>query len=65
MGAEQFCEVLARLRGNDAVAQWRQLQKVMAPLAQAAIAHLNSTKSERRCQGQSLYFRPLFSSWCS
>jgi len=38
VGAEQFCEVLARLRGEEAVAQWRQLQQVMAPLAKAAIA---------------------------
>ncbi|HEY9799341.1 MAG TPA: NAD(P)/FAD-dependent oxidoreductase [Leptolyngbyaceae cyanobacterium] len=38
VGAEQFCEVLARLRGEDAVLQWRQLQRVMTPLAEAAIA---------------------------
>ena len=38
VGAEQFCEVLARLRGNDAVAEWRELQRVMEPLASAAIA---------------------------
>ncbi|MBD2344480.1 phytoene desaturase family protein [Anabaena subtropica] len=38
VGAEQFCEVLERLRGKDAVAEWRQLQRVMTPLAQAAIA---------------------------
>ncbi|MBH8554226.1 NAD(P)/FAD-dependent oxidoreductase [Nostocaceae cyanobacterium CENA357] len=38
VGAEQFCEVLAKLRGKDAVAQWRHLQEVMTPLAQAAIA---------------------------
>lgn len=38
VGAEQFCEVLARLRGEDAVAEWRRLQEVMTPLAQAAIA---------------------------
>ncbi|ALF56425.1 carotene isomerase [Nostoc piscinale CENA21] len=38
VGAEQFCDVLARLRGEDAVVQWRKLQQIMAPLAQAAIA---------------------------
>lgn len=38
VGAEQFCEVLARLRGEDAVSEWRHLQQVMTPLAQAAIA---------------------------
>jgi phytoene dehydrogenase-like protein len=38
VGAEQFCEVLAKLRGNDAVAEWRELQRVMEPLKSAAIA---------------------------
>lgn len=38
VGALQFCEVLQQLRGESAVAQWRQLQEIMAPLAQAAIA---------------------------
>jgi phytoene dehydrogenase-like protein len=38
VGAEQFCDVLARLRGEEAVAEWRKLQRVMTPLAQAAIA---------------------------
>ncbi|MES1022840.1 NAD(P)/FAD-dependent oxidoreductase [Gloeocapsa sp. BRSZ] len=38
VGAEQFCEVLARLRGDQAVAEWRELQRVMEPLSQAAIA---------------------------
>ncbi|RCJ27825.1 carotene isomerase [Nostoc minutum NIES-26] len=38
VGAEQFCEVLKRFRGSDAVAEWQQLQRVMEPLAQAAIA---------------------------
>jgi phytoene dehydrogenase-like protein len=38
VGAEPFCEVLARLRGQDAVAEWRSFQKVMEPLGQAAIA---------------------------
>ena len=38
VGAEQFCEVLKRLRGDDAVAEWRTLQRVMEPLASAAVA---------------------------
>lgn len=38
VGAEQFCEVLLRLRGAAAVAEWQQLQRVMEPYAQAAIA---------------------------
>ncbi|MFH7030811.1 MAG: phytoene desaturase family protein [Heteroscytonema crispum UTEX LB 1556] len=38
VGAEQFCEVLARFCGSDAVTQWRELQRVMEPLANAAIA---------------------------
>jgi phytoene dehydrogenase-like protein len=38
VGAEQFCDVLARLRGEEAVSEWRKLQRVMTPLAQAAIA---------------------------
>jgi phytoene dehydrogenase-like protein len=38
VGAEQFCEVLLRLRGEKAVKEWRELQRVMAPLADAAIA---------------------------
>ncbi|BAZ52836.1 amine oxidase [Nostoc sp. NIES-4103] len=38
VGAEQFCEVLTKLRGHDAVAQWQELQRVMEPLARAAIA---------------------------
>jgi len=38
VGADQFCDVLQRLRGETAVAQWRELQRVMAPLANAAIA---------------------------
>ncbi|NEP36751.1 FAD-dependent oxidoreductase, partial [Moorena sp. SIO3B2] len=38
VGADQFCEVLARLRGKDAVTEWRELQRVMEPLAKAAIA---------------------------
>lgn len=38
VGSDQFCEVLQKLRGEDAVNQWRQLQKVMQPYAEAAIA---------------------------
>lgn len=38
VGAEQFCEILAKLRGDEAVAEWRELQRVMEPLASAAIA---------------------------
>ncbi|NEQ74422.1 MAG: NAD(P)/FAD-dependent oxidoreductase [Okeania sp. SIO2C9] len=38
VGADQFCDVLRKLRGESAVAEWRQLQKVMAPFAEAAIA---------------------------
>ena len=38
VGADQFAAVLAQLRGQEAVAQWQQLQKRMEPLAQAAVA---------------------------
>jgi len=38
VGADQFCDVLKRLRGEGAVSEWRQLQKVMKPLAAAAVA---------------------------
>ncbi len=38
VGADQFCEVLARLRGPAAVSEWRALQQLMAPLAAAAVA---------------------------
>ncbi|MBD2097937.1 NAD(P)/FAD-dependent oxidoreductase [Trichocoleus sp. FACHB-591] len=38
VGADQFCEVLAKLRGETAVSEWRELQRVMAPLGRAAIA---------------------------
>ncbi len=38
VGADQFCEVLKRMRGDEAVAEWRSLQRVMEPLAKAAIA---------------------------
>ena len=38
VGADQFCDVLQRLRGDDAIQQWRELQRVMKPLASAAVA---------------------------
>ncbi|NER93268.1 MAG: NAD(P)/FAD-dependent oxidoreductase [Symploca sp. SIO1B1] len=38
VGADQFVEVLKELRSSQAVEEWRQLQQVMAPLGQAAIA---------------------------
>ncbi len=38
VGAEPFYEVLARLRGQAAVEEWRSLQAVMEPLGKAAIA---------------------------
>jgi phytoene dehydrogenase-like protein len=38
VGAAQFCEVLATLRGPAAVEQWQHLQRVMAPYGQAATA---------------------------
>ena len=38
VGADHFCEVLAKLRGRDAVNQWRQLQATMQPLAEAVNA---------------------------
>ncbi|NJN30255.1 MAG: NAD(P)/FAD-dependent oxidoreductase [Synechococcales cyanobacterium RM1_1_8] len=38
VGAEQFATVLERLRGAPAVAEWRALQRLMEPYAQAAVA---------------------------
>ncbi|MCM1981278.1 phytoene desaturase family protein [Lyngbya confervoides] len=38
IGADAFCEILANLRGKEAVQQWRSLQRVMQPLGEAAIA---------------------------
>lgn len=38
VGGDQFCEVLAQLRGAEAIAQWRALQKLMEPYSRAAIA---------------------------
>lgn len=38
MGADQFCQVLETLRGKEALTQWRNLQHLMQPLKDAAIA---------------------------
>ncbi|MEM9946565.1 MAG: NAD(P)/FAD-dependent oxidoreductase [Cyanobacteria bacterium P01_D01_bin.36] len=38
VGVDQFCEVLQTLRGDKAVAEWRELQRIMKPLASAAVA---------------------------
>ena len=38
VGADHFAEVLAKLRGEDAVTQWRKLQAKMKPLADAVNA---------------------------
>ena len=38
VGVDQFCEVLQSLRGDKAVAEWRELQRIMKPLASAAVA---------------------------
>jgi len=38
VGADQFCDVLKELRGEQAVTEWRNLQTLMAPLASAAVA---------------------------
>ena len=38
VGGDQFCDVLERLRGPQAVQEWRELQRVMGPLGKAAIA---------------------------
>ena len=38
IGAEPFCDILADLRGDDAVRQWKALQAAMKPLGEAAIA---------------------------
>jgi len=38
VGADQFCEVLTKFRGQKAVAEWRELQRVMEPLSKAATA---------------------------
>jgi phytoene dehydrogenase-like protein len=38
VGADQFCDVLRDLRGENAVQEWRKLQAMMAPLGKAAVA---------------------------
>jgi len=38
VGVDQFCEILHCLRGEAAVQEWRQLQRFMEPLKDAAIA---------------------------
>lgn len=38
VGSEPFCQELARLRGNQAVAEWRELQRIMQPFARATYA---------------------------
>lgn len=38
VGAEQFTEILYKFRGEQAVAEWRALQRVMEPFASAAVA---------------------------
>jgi phytoene dehydrogenase-like protein len=38
VGSTQFLEVLQRVRGETAVAEWKRLQQIMAPLSKAAIA---------------------------
>ncbi len=38
VGPDQFCEILLKLRGEKAVNEWRELQRIMTPLAKAAIA---------------------------
>ncbi|MBE9228732.1 NAD(P)/FAD-dependent oxidoreductase [Phormidium sp. LEGE 05292] len=38
VGADQFCEILYKFRGEQAVIQWRKLQEIMAPLGKSALA---------------------------
>lgn len=38
VGADHFCEILKKFRGDDAIAQWRRLQQSMKPLADAVNA---------------------------
>ena len=38
MGAEHFSEVLGRIRGETAVAEWRRLQEIMKPLSSTTMA---------------------------
>lgn len=37
IGNDNFYEVLSKIRGPEAVAEWRRLQEVMRPLAKAAV----------------------------
>lgn len=38
VGASQFCDVLAKVRGPEAVAEWQRLQEFMRPYAAASTA---------------------------
>ena len=38
VGADQFCEILQQVRGDEAVAEWRKLQEIMTPLGKSATA---------------------------
>ena len=38
VGAEHFSEVLGRIRGETAVAEWRRLQEIMKPLSSTTMA---------------------------
>jgi phytoene dehydrogenase-like protein len=38
VGADHFCEILRKFRGEEAIAQWRKLQAEMKPLAAAVNA---------------------------
>jgi len=38
VGAEQFCQVLTKLRGSDAAIEWRKFQQVMEPFMSAVLA---------------------------
>lgn len=37
IGNDNFYDVLSKIRGPEAVAEWRRLQEVMRPLAKAAV----------------------------
>lgn len=36
IGNDNFCDVLAKVRGPEAIAEWKRLQEQMRPLARAA-----------------------------
>jgi carotene isomerase len=38
VGADHFCEILTQFRGQQAVTEWRELQRIMRPLSEAATA---------------------------